>query len=139
MRHNIPFKRLLPGNATGKALLLDEPISFWGGINPANGEIIDVHHPQCGQNISNTILVLPGTRGSTAAPGALLEAIYSRHGPRAIVLPYADPAVIIAIKVAVEMGLQSIPVICISKQDFTYCQTGRQLEIHLSTFSADIS
>ena len=32
----------------GRALVLDEPLSLWGGMDPATGEVIDAHHPQRG-------------------------------------------------------------------------------------------
>jgi predicted aconitase with swiveling domain len=75
---------LVPGACTGKALVLDTPLSFWGGVDPESGRIIDRQHPQCGVRISNTVLVLPGVRGSTAAPGALLELMVSGAGPAAL-------------------------------------------------------
>jgi predicted aconitase with swiveling domain len=37
---------------SGGALVLDEPLSLWGGVDPATGEIIDAHHPQRGVNVS---------------------------------------------------------------------------------------
>ena len=35
-----------PGRATGAALPLRQALSFWGGVDPADGRIIDPHHPQ---------------------------------------------------------------------------------------------
>lgn len=37
---------LVPGAAAGAPLLLDEPLSFWGGLDPTAGTIIDRQHPQ---------------------------------------------------------------------------------------------
>ena len=68
-------------------LRLDEPLSFWGGLDPATGNIVDVHHPQFGACVAGRRLVMPGTRGSTSSPGVLVEAIRSGNGPSAIVLP----------------------------------------------------
>ena len=39
-------RTLVPGNAEGRALVLDEPLSFWGGVDPETGDITDVRHPQ---------------------------------------------------------------------------------------------
>ena len=39
---------LFPGRASGRAWPLRQPLSFWGGVDPANGQIIDTHHPQMG-------------------------------------------------------------------------------------------
>jgi hypothetical protein len=33
------------------ALVLDAPLSLWGGLEPTTGDIIDQRHPQCGANV----------------------------------------------------------------------------------------
>ena len=39
------MRALLPGVATGEVLVLTEPLSMWGGLDPATGEVIDRRHP----------------------------------------------------------------------------------------------
>ena len=60
-----------PGS--GPALVLDAPISFWGGVDPKSGRIADVRHPQHGEAIAGTVLFLPGTIGSSSASAVLLS------------------------------------------------------------------
>jgi predicted aconitase with swiveling domain len=81
---------LCPGEASGPLLVLAEPLSFWGGFDPRTGVILDTHHPQCGLRISGSILLMPQTRGSGSAPGALAEAIRCRTAPLGIVLRRRD-------------------------------------------------
>ena len=76
-----------------RTLKLSEPLSFWGGVDPATGEIIDVHHPQRGENINGVILHMPRGRGSSSSPSVLAEALRLGKGPKAIVLEEADPIV----------------------------------------------
>lgn len=76
-----------------RTLELSEPLSFWGGVDPTTGEIIDIHHPQRGENISGVILSMPSGRGSSSSPSVLVEALRLGHGPKAIVLEKADPMV----------------------------------------------
>ena len=59
---------LVPGAASGPLLKLDEPLSFWGGLDPATGAIIDRLHPQRGARVAGRMLMMPGGRGSTYAP-----------------------------------------------------------------------
>ena len=66
---------LYDGTAAGRVLWLDEPLSFWGGFDPATGVIIDANHPQNGECLKDRILVLPATRGSGGTPGGVAEAI----------------------------------------------------------------
>ena len=51
-------RTLVAGTAEGRALVLDEPLSFWGGVDPGTGDIIDPRHPQRGANVAGRILVM---------------------------------------------------------------------------------
>ena len=48
---------LVPGEASGPVLALDEPLSFWGGLEPETGLIIDRRHPQLGACVTGAVLV----------------------------------------------------------------------------------
>src|SRR5579863_8809014 len=77
---------LVPGAAGGAPLRLDEPLSFWGGLDPATGLIIDRRHPQAGANIAGRALLMPAGRGSSGGSAILAEALRLGSGPAAILL-----------------------------------------------------
>lgn len=104
-------RTLVPGEATGEVLLLEEPLSFWGGIDPATGAIVDVHHPQLGSNVTGRVLVMPGGRGSSSSSSVLAEAIRARTAPAAIVLLEPDPIVALGAIVARELYGTDVPVV----------------------------
>ncbi len=81
-------------------LRLTEPLSFWGGLDPVSGTIIDRHHPQFGESITGRSLVMDRTRGSTSSPGTLIEAIRLGNGPSQITLLQPDLTVMAAVKMA---------------------------------------
>ena len=56
---------LAPGRAEGAPLRLDEPLSFWGGLDPLTGRIIDRHHPQFGESVAGCVLMMAAGRGSS--------------------------------------------------------------------------
>lgn len=96
---------LLPGPAaTAMALVLSAPISFWGGVDPATGDIIDARHPDRGQNIAGSILALPGTIGSSSASAVLLELVHAGKAPAAILMTEPDAILLLGLVVAREMG-----------------------------------
>ena len=97
-------------------LRLDEPLSFWGGLDPATGVIVDKHHPQYGESIAGRVLVLNGTRGSTSSPGTLLEAIRLGNGPVQIVTSEADMTIVSAVFVASELYGIDVPLRIIDEQ-----------------------
>ena len=55
---------VVPGVAEGKALVCPEGITGWGGIDPSTGIIKEYDNPNRGKSIHNTILVIPGSKGS---------------------------------------------------------------------------
>ncbi|NCF30046.1 MAG: DUF126 domain-containing protein [Gammaproteobacteria bacterium] len=81
-------------------LRLTQPLSFWGGLDPKTGMIVDRHHPQYGESIAGRSLVMARTRGSTSSPGTLVEAIRLGNGPTDITLLRPDLTVMAAVKVA---------------------------------------
>ena len=92
----------------GTALVLDEALSLWGGIDPATGRIIDAHHPQRGANVSGRIVVMPSGRGSSSSASVLAEAVRAGTAPMAIVL--GEPDLILAIGSAVAEDLYGVTV-----------------------------
>ena len=70
-------KVIIPREAQGKALVSNEPLSFWGGYNWKTGEIIDRRHMLSGAVAKDKILAVPFTRGSSTTTAVLLEAISS--------------------------------------------------------------
>ena len=105
------LRTLVPGDATGPVLALEAPLSFWGGIDPATGRIVDVHHPQVGATIGGTVLIMPAGRGSSSSSAVLAEAIRLGSGPAAIVLLEPDPIVALGSIVARELYGTGIPVV----------------------------
>src|SRR5260370_23240471 len=92
---------LVPGKAGhGEELVLTQPISFWGGVDPKTGRIADVRHPQHGQNLSGRVLFLPGTIGSSSASAVLLELVHNRHAPSALRLDEPDPILLLGLIVS---------------------------------------
>ena len=77
-------RTLVPGTAEGPALVLDEPLSFWGGVDPETGDITDVRHPQHGASVTGRILVMPSGRGSSSSSSVLAESIRAGTAPAGI-------------------------------------------------------
>ena len=109
---------LVDGQSEGPVLSTNVPLSFWGGLNPATGEIIDRHHPLSKENVTGKVFVLPTGRGSCTGSGILLEAIFSEHAPAAILLCQLDEIISLGSIVADEFLQKSIPIIVLTPKDF---------------------
>ena len=128
-------RALVAGTATGRALVLDEPLSFWGGVDPATGEVIDVRHPQYGANVTGRILVMPSGRGSSSSSSVLAEAIRAGTAPAAIVLREADPILPLGAIVARELYGASVPIVVVPDPPF---RSGEIVRVRASERGGDV-
>jgi len=98
--NRIPVRSYAAGTAEGAALVLAEPLSFWGGVDATTGRVIDRSHPDLGSCITGTILVMPGGRGSSSSSSVLAETVRRGTGPAGIVLASPDPILTVGALVA---------------------------------------
>lgn len=125
----ITARVLNDGEAGGPVLLLDEPLSFWGGFDPRTGIILDVHHPQRGHCLAGTVLLMRESRGSGSAPGSIAEAVRLGTGPAAIILVAPDINLAIGAQVAETLYGKSCPVLSVDEKDFRTLAEAARLRI----------
>ena len=65
MANVIKGQAIVPGIASGKAIVSQQPLSFWGGYDQVTGEIIDRRNDLSGSIASGKILAFPFTVGSS--------------------------------------------------------------------------
>ena len=109
---------LVAGWASGPVLALAEPLSLWGGVDPATGTIVEPRHPDVGRSIAGRILVMPAARGSSSSSSVLAELLRGRVGPLAIVLGEADEILVVGAVVARELYGTDCPVLVVSPGDY---------------------
>jgi len=96
---DINYQSIIEGDATGDLLVSDTGLSFWGGVNPVNGLIIDQHHPLHNHSVSGKILALPSGRGSSSGSGAILELLLNKAAPAALI--FIEPEDILTLGIMV--------------------------------------
>lgn len=121
---------LAPGEATGRALVLDEPLSLWGGVDPASGAITDAHHPQRGASVAGRVLVMPGARGSSSSASVLAEAVRAGRAPAAILLGAPDLILAIGAAVAEELYGHRLPIVVLHPATLASIGDGEELTVH---------
>ena len=117
-------KPIVPGSAKGRAIVSTRPISFWGGLNPRTGEIIDRRHDRSGTIISGKIFVFPQGKGSSTGSAVLMESIKAGTAPAAIINTEVDPVLALGAIVADELYHESVPVVVLSREDFDSIDEG---------------
>jgi len=120
---------LLAGRARGPLLRLARPLSFWGGVDPATGAIVDRDSDGYGRTVGGTVLALAATRGSSSSSAVLLELAHRGLGPAALLLAEPDAILLVGAIVAREMGWPAPPVLRLAAADQARLAQGVAIEI----------
>ncbi len=86
--------RLTPGAAAGRLLVLTEPLSFYGGVDPETGVIVQTGHPRNGECLTGRVLALPRSTGSTVGSWTLLRMSRLGTAPSAVVSQATDAVLV---------------------------------------------
>jgi uncharacterized protein len=78
-------RKVVGGYAEGEALVTNDTISGWGGINPMTGTVIETRHELRGQTFKDKILVFPGAKGSSGWSAAFHLTRLTGTAPKAMV------------------------------------------------------
>ena len=111
-------KPVVAGSAEGAALVSKEPISFWGGVCPRTGEIIDRRHERSGAIVTGRVFVFPQGRGSSTSSAIFLESIKAGVAPAAIINLKVDPILALGSIVSHELYHQAVPIVVLPEEDF---------------------
>ena len=77
-------RSIYPGDVTGEALVSSQAISFFGGVDPETGVVVERGHALEGQCISDKVLVFPTGKGSTVGSYTLYRLKHNHRAPLAI-------------------------------------------------------
>ena len=116
------------GVGTGTILKLDDPVSFWGGIDH-NGMINDVHHPQHGTYVTGRVLTMTSGRGSSSGAYCLMELLRLDLAPAAIVLCEPDGIISLGALAAAEIYDSWLPIIEITLDQFELVTDGAEASV----------
>jgi predicted aconitase with swiveling domain len=78
-------RKIHPGLAQGEALVTRQGISFFGGVDPESGRVVERGHELEGQTISGKVLVFPTGKGSTVGSYTLYRLKANGKAPLAII------------------------------------------------------
>ncbi|MGH7555387.1 MAG: aconitase X swivel domain-containing protein [Longimicrobiales bacterium] len=130
-------RALIPGDAESIALVLDEPISFWGGVDPGTGNIIDRRHPQLSECVRGKILAMPSGRGSSSSSSVLAECVRAGTAPSAILLAEPDQILVLGALVAEELYDRTVPILVVSDEQLRRIPEHARLRIRDHGMASD--
>jgi len=91
---------IVEGQCKAEALVSAKPISFLGGVDPADGKIIEKNHDLCGKCVKDKVLCFPHGHGSTVGSYVLYSLAKKNLAPKAIINQTADPVVVVGAIIA---------------------------------------
>jgi hypothetical protein len=119
MERTLIGRAIVAGSAEGTALVSTEPLSFWGGVCPRTGEIIDRRHELSGANVTGKVFLLPAGRGSSTSSATLMQSIKAGVAPAAIISLSVDPILALGSIVSDELYGRSVPIVILTQEDFS--------------------
>jgi predicted aconitase with swiveling domain len=109
------------GKGEGEALVTSQPISFYGGVDPNTGEVIEKGHELQGKSVKGKVLVFPTGKGSTVGSYTLYRMKKNGAAPAGIINKECETVV------AVGAIISEIP--CVDKIDISRIKTGNRVRI----------
>ncbi len=112
---------IFQGRAEGTALVSSAPISFYGGVDPNTGVVVERGHELQGQSVKGRILVFPNGKGSTVGSYIMYRLKKNGTSPLAIINERCETIV------AVGAIISEIP--CVDKIEIGKIKTGGTVEV----------
>ena len=114
----------LGGVAEGPAMISQQTITGWGGVDIYTGTVVEPNHPLEGLSIKDSVLILDGSKGSNGWPVFFHAAKEAGFGPAALVFPKLDS------RTAVTAAVPNVPLVTDVKDDlFTLIRLGDLLRV----------
>ena len=130
-------RSILAGSAEGPVIASPEALSFWGGVDPASGRVIDVHHPLHERCLTGGVLMMPSSRGSCTGSGVLLDLVLTGRAPAALIFSEAEDVLTLGALIAAEMFGKPLPVLRVSPEIFSKLSKAGTLRIDNRNIVAD--
>ena len=127
---------IVPAMARGKILLCQEGLSFWGGVDPRTGVIVDAHHPQRGESLAGRIVMMPTSRGSCTGSGVLLGLALAGMAPAALVFCEAEDVLTLGAMIAARLFDAGIAVVRLSQAEYAMLAREDEAEVGRTRLTA---
>src|SRR6266536_1117948 len=120
---------LVAGEACGEVRASRQMLSFWGGVDPATGMVIDQRHSLRNQSLAGAIVVLPKGKGSSTGSYVILDSLAAGVGPAGIVMNQIDEIIALGVVVHEEFNGRAIPVVVLDDDDLELALAAKRAEL----------
>ncbi|MFW9985307.1 MAG: DUF126 domain-containing protein [Candidatus Odinarchaeota archaeon] len=110
MTTKITGRKIAPGTTTGEALVTSQSLSFYGGVDPETGVVVEKGHELEGQSITGKVLVFPSGKGSTVGSYVLYQLAKTGKGPVAIINQQTETIVAVGCIISDIPAIDKVPI-----------------------------
>jgi predicted aconitase with swiveling domain len=107
----------------------NDPISFFGGVNAANGKVEDHRHGNYSQSMTNKAFAFPFGKGSSGAGLVLMEMMRLKTAPAAIINIRTDPVILTGPLLCKYYYEQVLPIINMLETEYARLEGIEEVEI----------
>jgi predicted aconitase with swiveling domain len=124
-------RTIYASRASGEALVTSMGISFFGGVDPETGVVVERGHELEGQAVGGKVLVFSTGKGSTVGSYTLYRLKFNGHAPAAIVNRECETIV------AVGCIIAEIP--CVDQIAIDRLRNGMRVKVDAERATVEIS
>jgi len=124
-------RTIYPGSAEGEALVSQEPLGFYGGVDIKTGVVIEKGHELEGKCVKGRILVFPYGKGSTVGSYVIYGLKKNNVAPAAIINRETETIV--------ATGAILAGIVCVDRVAIEEIENGAHVTVHAGEKEAEIS
>ena len=128
---------IVPADVEGDIAVCSEGLSFWGGVDPDTGVVIDAHHDLHGQSVAGRIVLMPTSRGSCSGSGVLLQLALNGHAPAALIFREDEEILTLGAAIASRMFDKTVGVARLPAPDYIALSSAKSARMRGSRLKAD--
>ena len=120
---------VLKGTCRGEILATQDPISFWGCVDPLTGIISDKRMDLYKSPVAGKILVFPYGKGSSTGSLMILELLRNHRAPAAVINIRTEPLLATGPVVGKHFYGRHFPILTVHEDSFRLLKTGQVASI----------
>ncbi|MEO9515848.1 MAG: aconitase X [Paracoccaceae bacterium] len=109
---------IVPTQVEAEVITCEDGLSFWGGVDPDTGVVIDAHHPLHGQSLAGKIVLMPTSRGSCSGSGVLLQLALNGCAPALFVFREDEEVLTLGALIASRMFDRNVGILRLAAEDY---------------------
>ncbi|NNE80551.1 MAG: DUF521 domain-containing protein [Silicimonas sp.] len=121
---------IVPADVEAEVITCNEGLSFWGGVDPDTGMVIDTHHDLHGQSLVGKIVLMPTSRGSCSGSGVLLQLALNTLAPAALIFREDEEVLTLGALIAARMFDRTVGVARLAPADYDALSVQNSASLH---------